>query len=239
MDKIIRKICEAIVNKYRKDKNILGIVLFGSAVRNKFDRYSDIDIYIILKKKINYSRLNFIKDNIRVDIIMDTIKKTELFLKEDEFNIKRNISHMLAYGKILYQASDDINRIITKAKQNLRLPTKYTKNEILMHKYSIDDFWGEVQRDIKNHDYTAFGLDSQLLLNNLIELFLKFNGGFFKQPNEISIVLNKLDRNFGRQIERFYKATNFKTKENILSWLVKYVYKKSEGGLPRRWTIKN
>jgi hypothetical protein len=52
-----------------------------------------------------------------------------------------------------------------KKTNNLKLKTKYKKGEILMHKYSIDDFWGEVQRDIKNNDYLAFGLDSHLLIS--------------------------------------------------------------------------
>lgn len=149
MEKFIQKICSDVVKQYKPDKNVLGILLFGSAARNKFDKYSDVDIYILLKKKANYSRLNFVKNNIRVDIILNRVKEAESFLKEDKFNIERNTSHMLAHGKILYRASGNLNRIVTKAKRNLKLPTKYTKNEILMHKYSIDDFWGEVQRDIK------------------------------------------------------------------------------------------
>jgi hypothetical protein len=60
-----------------------------------------------------------------------------------------------------------------------------------MHKYSIDDFWGEVQRDIKNKDYLAFGLDSHLLISNIIEIFLRLNGEFLRQPNEMIRVLKK------------------------------------------------
>lgn len=65
-----------------------------------------------------------------------------------------------------------------------------------MHKYSIDDFWGETQRDARNSDYLAFGLDSQLLMNNIIELFLKLKGEFFRQPNEMSEIFKKLDKKF-------------------------------------------
>src|SRR3989338_4968710 len=174
----------------------------------------------------------------RVDIILDTSKETESFLKEDKFNIRRNTSHMLANGKIFYRANNDLNRVIAKAKRNLKLRTKYNNEEILMHKYSIDDFWGEVQRDIKNQDYTAFGLDSQLLFNNIVELFLKLHGGFFSQPNEMFKTLSKIDKNFATKIENFYKATALKTKKKILAQLVTYIYKKSHGSLPQEWTIK-
>jgi len=53
VEKLIQKICSDVVKEYKPDKNVLGILLFGSAARNKFDQYSDIDIYILLNKKVN------------------------------------------------------------------------------------------------------------------------------------------------------------------------------------------
>lgn len=239
MKTLIKKICDDVIKKYKQDKNVLGIMLFGSAARNKFDEYSDIDIYVLLKKKGEYSRYNFIKNKYRIDIILDTLKEAKLYLKEDKFNVKRPTSHMLAYGKILYQTKNNLKIIQNNAKNNLKLKTKYDKNEILMHKYSIDDFWGEVQRDIKNKDYLAFGLDSQLLLNNIIELFLKLRGVFFRQPNEMKKFLEKLDKNFTHDVEKFHKANNLQIKKEILSKLVKYIYKLSKGPLPEKWGIRN
>jgi predicted nucleotidyltransferase len=235
---MIQKICKEVVDEYKKNSNVLGIALFGSAAREKFDQYSDVDIYILLRKKKYYSRINFLKNKVRVDIILDTLKEADVCIKNDKFNVKRITSHMLAHSKILYRASDDLDRIIKKAKQNLVLPTKYTKNEILMHKYSIDDFWGEVQRDKKNVDFIAFGLDSQLLLNNIIELFLKLHGEFWRQPNEMFKILNRIDKNFTKKIENFYEAKNINTKKQILGRLVMDIYKKSHGLLPNKWMIK-
>lgn len=51
MNAEIKKICDETVEQNKQDANVLGIMLFGSAARNKFDEYSDIDIYILLKKK--------------------------------------------------------------------------------------------------------------------------------------------------------------------------------------------
>ena len=105
---------------------------------------------------------------------------------------------MLAHGEILFQRRKNLEKIQAIAKNNLKLKTKYKKGEILMHKYSIDDFWGEVQRDIKNNDYLAFGIDSYLLISNIVELFLKLNGEFLRQPNEIMKLLKKIDKKIFR-----------------------------------------
>lgn len=239
MNAIVQKITDGIVEKYKQDKNVLGIMLFGSAARGKFDQYSDIDIYIIWGTKGKFSRSNFVADGIRVDIIADTAEEAEYFLKDDKNNVKRNTSHMLAHGVILFQKGKTCEVIKRKAQKNLHSKTKYKNSEMLMHKYSIDDFWGEVQRDIEHNDRIAFGLDSQLLMNNIIELFLKVNGEFFRQPNEIKKLLNGLDKKFANQVERFYKTDDVSDKKRILFNLVKYAYEKSGGPLPEKWIVKD
>ena len=196
MEKFIQKICNDVVKQYKQDKNVLGILLFGSAARNKFDKYSDVDIYVLLDKKGKFSRSNFVKNGLRVDIIFNTIKEAKNYLKEDTNNLRRITSHMLAYGRILFQRQRNLERIQAVAKNNLKLKTKYKNSEVLMHKYSIDDFWGEVQRDIQKGDYLAFGLNSHLLVSNIIELFLKQSGESLGQPNETMIQLRKLDKKF-------------------------------------------
>lgn len=239
MKKFISKICDDIVKQYKPDKNVLGVLLFGSAARNKFDQYSDVDIYILLNKKREFSRSNFIENGVRIDIILNTIKEARQYLKEDKNNLRRITSHMIAYGEVLFQRKKNLEKIQTTAKSNLKLKTKYKKDEILMHKYSIDDFWGEVQRDIKNIDYLAFGIDSHLLISNIMELFLKLNGEFLRQPNEMRKVLKRLDRKFSDLIENFYKANNIQDKKQVLSNLVEYIYTKSKGPLPPRWFLKD
>ena len=145
---------------------------------------------------------------------------------------------MLAHGKILFQRTKDLEKIQRVAKNNLGLKTKYKEDEILMHKYSIDDFWGEVQRDIKNGDYLAFGLDSQLLMNNILELFLKINKVFFHQPNEMMRTMERLDIEFANGVRDFYKENDIERKKKTLDFLVKYIYSKSGGPMPNIWIIK-
>ena len=237
MEKVIQKICNDIVNQYKQGKNVLGVMLFGSVARNKFDQYSDVDIYILLNKKARFSRDNFMKDGIRVDIIFNTAKEASAYLKEDKNNVRRITSHMLTYGKILFQRGDTLKKMTLVAQKNLSLKTKCKDSEILMHKYSIDDFWGDVQRDIKNKDYLAFGLDSQLLVSNILELFLKLKGEFLQQPNETTKLLERLDKKLANLLESFYKECDIQKKKMILAKLVRHIYEKSGGPLPRKWKV--
>lgn len=235
----IQKIVLDLENKYKKDKNVLGMMLFGSAARGGFDKYSDIDIYILLRKKGKFSRENFVKDGIRIDVIFDSLKDVNFYLKRDNDNIRRHTSHMLAFGKIIFQRGDYLKQIQLIARNNLKSKTKFTKEEILMHKYSIDDFWGEVQRDMEKGDYFSFGLDSQLLLGNILELFLRIKGDFFRRPNEMAKAILKTDRQFFNMINSFYKSGNLTAKKEILSQLVKFILKKTGGDLPQKWSLRS
>lgn len=237
MKKDIQKICEDIVKQYKQDENVLGILLFGSVARQKFDKYSDIDIYVLLNKNGKFTRSNFIHNGLRVDVIIDTMKEAESYLRNDKNNLRRVTSHMIAHGVILFQKGGKMEKIQGMAKNNLATKTKYTKNEILMHKYSIDDFWGEVQRDIQNKDFYAFGLDSHLLLTNITEFFLKLHGEYLRQPNEMNGLLKKLDPRFAKKIESFYISTSVSKKKKILHELVTYICGKSNGPLPKKWFL--
>lgn len=238
MEEAIQKICDDILRQYKRDDNVLGVLLFGSVARNKFDKYSDVDIYVLLDKKGKYSRSNFVSNGIRVDVIMDTLAEARDFLKEDKNMLKRVTSHMIAHGRILFQKGNEIEKLQKIALNNLKLRTKFTRSEILMHKYSIDDFAGEISRDIEKNDPIAFALDSNLLVNNIIELFFKLHGEYLRQPNEMSVLLKKIDSNFAKSIETFYKANTLVAKKQAMSKLVTYIYKKSNGPLPQKWFLK-
>lgn len=237
MNQSIKEISEKVVSHYKKNENVVGVILFGSVVRNKFDEFSDIDVYVILEKKEKYSRYNFIENNLRIDILLDSIEDIKKYLHEEKYNIRRNISHMLAYGRILYCRVDSVKKIQKTAQCNLKCKTKYKKHEILMHKYSIEDFWSEAQRDFKKGDIFAFGLDSQLLVNNIMELFLKIHGEFLRRPDEMMNILKSLDKTFAGLILSFYENQSLNSRKDVLSKLVNYIYKQSGGPLPTKWFI--
>lgn len=238
MRQFIEEISQYVINLYKNNKNVLGIFLFGSAARNKFDKHSDIDFFIVLEKKCKFSRRNFIKNKIRVDIIFNTKEETYQYLKKDKYSINRITSHMLAHGKILIDTKNTLKKLQKLSANNLKLKTKYCSDDILMHKYSIDDFWGETKRDIEKKDFFAFGIDSQLLIKNIIELFLRMNKQFSRRPDETGRLIYKIDKKFFNLINSFYKTGSIEKRMRALAVLVKYIYQKSGGALPSSWRIK-
>jgi len=231
----IQKICGKIIEKYSKDQNVLGILLFGSAARGKFDEFSDIDILILLTEKPEFARENFIIDGTRADIILHPISDVRCYLRLEKFQVHRNFTHMIAHGKIIYEKTKDLEKIIQLSKKNLNMKTKYSSDEILMHLYSIDDFFGGVQRAVKRKDIISYANNSYLMINNAIELVLKKNGKYWLAPDELSNLLSNYDKKILMLIQNFYQKSDLISQLDVLAQIVKYVNNLTNGGLPQSW----
>jgi predicted nucleotidyltransferase len=233
----LQEIANDLTGAYRDDKNVLCIALFGSAAKHQDDAFSDIDIYIVLKKRAKSSRINFLREGKKVDVILSTLKETVEYLDSDKGSLKRVTSDMLANAVVLFDRADTLKKLIKVAKENLRIKTKYTKKEILMHKYSIDDFLGEAQRDAAIGDDLAFAMDSQLLINNVLELCFKMKGLVLPQPNKIKDILGRIDGPLSALIDELYAKSDPSEKCEVLIKIVGRVYGITGGELPDRWSV--
>ena len=235
MNEQIQKIEKAVLSEYEGAKDVLAIFIFGSAARGGFDQYSDVDFMILLKKKRAYDRRNFLIDGTRIDVLFEVEKETQKYLSLDKGNVRRITSHMLAHGKLLFATNPLAKKLQSIAERNLKGKTKYTKGELLMHLYSIDDFLGEAKRDVERGDLMALGLDSALLINNAIELLFKLNGDYLRQPREIRSILEKTDSEFVSLLTRFSTASTQIEQTNLLEKIAGYSYKKAGGPMPKSW----
>ncbi len=159
-------ILQNIADKYKQQSGVFGVLIFGSFVRGNFDKYSDIDVYVLQSRKPTRSRESYMLDAIRVDVTIDGKIFAEQSLKAENYSVRRVFSHMLAYGEILFEKKRALTSLQKIAINNLKSRTKYTKDELLMHLYSIEDFYGEVLRFQKADDAFSFEQNMNLLVNN-------------------------------------------------------------------------
>ena len=238
--KIITGASDQLIDRYKKTKNILGIFLIGSAARGTFDEYSDIDFFIILAKQGKYRRQKFSTEtNFDVEILFNTVKEVRQYLEGEKTSLYRNTSHMLENGKIIYQTSPKVRQLQHTAQKNMRTRIKYSNDEIVMHKYSIDDFLEDARRDAAHNDVIAFHLDSHFLIQNSIELFLKLSNNSYRKPKEMARLLQSIDRHFVVLLQNFYKIRTLQDKLKKLEQISNFVLKKSGGKLPQKWELRS
>jgi predicted nucleotidyltransferase len=237
MGKINTKELDKVIENLKKQDNVLGIILFGSLIKGNFDKYSDVDLYIIFKKREKYCRKNLKVSNFRLDILMDTYDDIKKYLADEKFNIRRNVSCMLAEGEIVFARNHNIKNLVKISKINLKNKTKYTSSELLMNKYSIDDYFSAVKRSYYNNDFIGFSFNSQFLIDNIIELFLKIKGLYYLPPDRMADLFSNVDRLFFKLIRSYFLSNSNQIKFKILFKLVKYIYKISKGPLPDKFFI--
>jgi predicted nucleotidyltransferase len=227
-----------IVDKYKKQADVIGVLAFGSFVRGNFDLYSDIDIYVLTAKKPSYVREGYTLQNTRVDVTLDEEQEAYEFLKREGHSVRRIFSHMLANGHILYEKKSALKKVQQLAKKNLEGKTIYNNDELLMHLYSIDDFYGEVLRFSKTKDTFSFEQSVVLLINNTIECLLKIKGEYLRRPNELREIIKKSDLTFWRSLEAVYHSKNNLNKVRNLGKLVRRIETLAKGPLPDHWKIR-
>jgi predicted nucleotidyltransferase len=237
MQDSMKKLAGRVIEEFGTKKDVLAVFIFGSAIRGGFDRYSDVDFFVLLKRKRTYSRKNFLFEGVRADILFETEKDIEKYLATDKGNVRRIASHMLAHSKIIFARDGSGKKLQAMAKRNLKGKTRYTRSEILMHLYSIEDFLGAAKRDAERGDIVAFELDSHLLVNNAIELLLKFEGEYLRQPREMRDIFGKTDPGFVSLLERLYGTIVLGDKAGILEELTEYAYRKAGGPMPDSWEV--
>lgn len=232
----IDRIIEKAIKKYSPKAR--GILLFGSTARGGFDKFSDIDIYVLYRSKPKFTRENLTLAGVRIDVIIDSVADAHEFLKKENGSVRRNFAHMLAYGRIIYSVGDEIGLLQKMAINILEGKTRSSRATILMHLYSIEDFYGEVLRFAIKKDDLAFEQNCNLLMNNIIECFLRLKKEYFRRPNELFEIFLAKDKKFAKLISNYYKEKSMQSRSRILGELVSHIQKLAGGPLPSFWKIK-
>lgn len=92
----------------------------------------------------------------------------------------------------------------------------------------------KIQTLIKND--LAFILDTQLIIDNCLELFCKIKNITLVQPRDMWLNLSTADKKFSKLMLDYSQVNNNQDKLKLLVKIVENVYKISGGGLANKWT---
>lgn len=210
----IKNIIEKI---YRKYPRIDTILLFGSALNPGWTKKSDIDLYFI-DNNINDGRIDLEIDSIKIEIQTDNFKDLKKYIEVESGKLlNRNVSTMLANSKILKtESKEQVENLVTLAKETLRTPVDYTTEDVKMWKYSINDYLGKSTKDIEHGNIAAFYFDAHFVIQNATELILATNNHYFPQPKNLTPILKQIAPELLQVIEEYELATNLSKKLQAL-----------------------
>lgn len=202
---------QPLVERYRRDPRVVGLLLAGSSVNGQSDIFSDIDLYILTKKTLGYSRRLLAKKPILVDCISDTVSEARAVLRHEKGAVHRPFAHYLAHGQILWQRGRVLSQVQTLARHTLAGQTKLTRAEKIMHQYSLDDFLSEMARDERRGDQSSFDAYRRLFLDNAIDFIAKLKGGVLPPPRHVLRYISQLDEPIGREFRKIMTGRSAKT----------------------------
>lgn len=180
------------IKKYLNDDDVEAILLVGSYAVGNHNKYSDIDVYIILNDNVDYrERGNKLVDNYLIEYFINPIYKIKEYLLEDRRGHGGAMANMLLKGKVLYDKNNivqELQKFAEEAKEIIpdKDPMKYYACWHAYDEYLAAAYHNELQY--------------YLCLKYLVECYLA-NNGYCILPEQ--------------KIEKFFKNPEYREKYDI------------------------
>lgn len=243
---------DKFVEKWKRKKEVVGMVVCGSYITGNPSKHSDIDLQILFDKKVKWrERGNEIIDGVLIEYFANPLPQNLKYFENDYSKRKKINIHMFLTGRVLFDKNGDIKTIIKKAREwDKKKFVKMGKIPFELTKYSI---W-----DMKDNLEEVYDCDSGefyfVYYNYLNELFKDYCNSL----RYIDIPANKLrrflvndsdkkkynvpdfpDKNF---LEIFIKAISIKDKTEMMAEYTKitnYVLNKMGGFDIDGWKLRS
>ena len=231
-----REIIEKFILEKVNLKDVEAILLVGSCAVGNDNKYSDIDVYIILKNQVKYrERGNLIIDGYLIEYFKNPIRKVIDYLKNDKRGHGGSMANMLLNGKLIYGNKEIIKKLKKKAYYYLNKKNKYDRAKYY-HAWDLYDDYKACMYHKEMPYYNAlqaiieaylFNNDYLLLPPQKIERVFKdeeyrHKYRINKFPNNIfnKLVINCFDNPIEDNLDKLYKYVmrdgKFKIEEFIL-----------------------
>jgi predicted nucleotidyltransferase len=161
------KIVKELVEKYKKDPNVVGIYIFGSLAKGTVKPSSDIDIEIVMRQQKGKYKL--LHPNLDKDIHVDlSLPREDSFIKDFEDYPYLN------YAALDYKILSDPNGILKKSLESCK---RYFKNNPKVLK-----FWRDEEKKWKEYKKNKYTKKKKTGAKNYFDIMkeLKKNKGELK-----------------------------------------------------------
>lgn len=229
---------DKFIKKYKKDKNVIGILLTGSFVHSKPDKNSDLDVYIILRKSKTRERGNTWINGVEIEYFINPVRQVEHYLENED---EPHTAHMLANSKVLFKKGNKTDELIKKAKNILNEELeKITDDEKELAKYGLDDLEKDLEDSLVKKNEFSFRQVSIKTLDKCLNIFFKVNRIKFKEkPKRLLEYLKEIDKKFSKLYKKALLEKSMKKKYEKIIELIRYLEGKLGGKRKKEWKLES
>lgn len=197
-----QKVFNSVIERLRKNEDILAVMAFGSMVTGDLWEGSDIDIFVIVKEQQESIRNIYTEEN-NISVHMKLLSK-ENFLNFYENNVIGGYMHrILISSKLIFSKDENITNVFNSF--------RYI-NDSEREKWNLV-YLGDILKDIShckkliaNNNIKSAYLACMRTVDNFASLFLNFNG-YLVSKDVVSVAIN-LDDNFQVTLDKLVNASD-------------------------------
>lgn len=220
-------IFKEIIEDFKNDSNVYGILIVGKLTQPKidYDSLNDIDIFVVINNDYYEREIKYIK-NKKIDISYISLDKlNQIIINKNYFMI-----NILAKSKMIYCINNLIKKYIDNIKEiHLKGPPKLNIHEINYLRYKLNDMY----EDIVNRKKDTY--DFLFLMNNLLNYSLKtyyeLNNLWIPKDKKILNETKKIDVNLYNLCTSFLITKEVDRKLKIILKIMNYITKPYGGTL--------
>ncbi len=172
------------LEEWKTRNEYLGAMLVGSFASGLQTRYSDIDVYIILKEGTPWRRRGDKKyGDFLVEYNAHTIKFIKELIEKDKVQGKRHCLRKIATGIIQFDSTGEVKKLQEEARQLMSMPLPQFRDAewVEMSKYYM---WDQIDnlRDLADREDPGFEYAYFAGVANIVEYYAKFLGAEILRP---------------------------------------------------------
>ncbi len=191
------------LKEYKDNDDVEAVLLVGSYAVNNNNKYSDIDVYIILKNECNYQiRGNKQIDGYIIEYFVNPVYKVIEYMDNDGRGHGGPMANMLVHGKLIYGNQKVIEKLRRKAQNAIKKKNEYD----VMKYYRCWDAY-EDYKACKYHKKMPY----YIVLKYLVEAYL-YNNDYCILPE------NKIEKFF--KDKKYLERYDIKFPDNEFNQLV-------------------
>lgn len=227
------------VEKHKKNKNVVAILLTGSFVHSIPDKNSDLDICVILKDSKFRERGNTWIDGIEVEYFMNSIKQFDAYFV-DELSKGSHTAHMFANSRILFRRGNEVDKLIERAKKIMNTPRKKMSDVSReLSKYLLDDLEKDLEDVFLKKDNFSFDLIAIQILSSSLDIFFQVKRINPVKYKRLKNCLKREEPKFANLYEKAVLEKDIKKRFRLLKNLVYYMEDKLDGKRSKEWKLRS
>ena len=239
------------VDEWKNKKEVVGILVCGSYITGYPSKHSDIDVQIVLDKKIKWrERGNKIIEGYLIEYFANPCSIIENYFKMDFEKRRRVAAHMFYTGKIVFDKKGCVAELVKKAEKymNKKYPLMKKADTELM-KYRLWDLKDNLEEiyERNNDEFYFVYYDS---LKEVIDSYSRYLGFDFMPAHRVKDFL------IDEAVKKKYKIRDFPDREFVILFnkalkckkkgemmisfetLINHVFEKMGGFNINGWKIK-